>query len=239
MRRISTISAKPEEHYKGIRICADTGLHGQIADMILPVLSPGARILDFGAGQGAMSARLADLGFTVTSVDKQADSFKASTPFEQLDFDDPQSVETFAESNLAAFDLVLGIEVIEHVENPWAYVRILSTMVTADGYLLLSTPNVTSWYSRVKFLFTGRLHQFEDSDRAYGHINPIAEDELRLILKGCGLKVEKISPGGWLPRLWLRPNPSVLLSNLFGFFASFLMKGTWDGWCLIALARKK
>ncbi len=237
MKNISWMQSKPVEHYKGLRINADTGLHGQIADLIQLHQPSGAGVLDFGAGPGALSERLKDLGYEVHSVDVDEAGFGGTTAFEKLDFNDAQAVEAFIKRNEESFDIVLGIEVIEHVENPWNYVRDIARMIRPGGCLVLS-PNITSWYSRVRFLLHGRFHQFEDGDREYGHINPIAEDELHLILEGCGLEVLEIAPGGWLPRLWLSWRLGTLLKNLFGFVLSFVMKGTWRGWCLIAVARK-
>jgi len=128
--------------------------------------------------------------------------------------------------------------VLEHIENPWQYIRDLRDMTRPGGYLLLSTPNVTSWYSRAKFFLTGRFHQFEDGDRHYGHINPIAADELRYICDNSGLLVKQLTTGGWLPRLWLIGPLKTLLISLFGFLGSFLMQGLWRGWCIIVLAQR-
>jgi 2-polyprenyl-3-methyl-5-hydroxy-6-metoxy-1,4-benzoquinol methylase len=178
------------------------------------------------------------MGYDVHSVDIDSGNFKARTAFEQLDFNDRTTVDSFCRAHTDEFDLVLGIEVIEHVQNPWEYVANLKSMVRPGGYIILSTPNISSWYSRLSFFLNGRFHQFEDGDRHYGHINPIAEDELRLICERAGLVVEGMRPGGWLPRLWLSWYPTTLLKNLFGFFSSFLMKGSFNGWCLIAIIRK-
>jgi SAM-dependent methyltransferase len=237
-RWVSTIATKPLSYYKGIRMKADTGLHDQIAEVIAPRLQASARVLDFGCGEGALSERLKDMGLDVLSVDIDADGFRASTAFERLDFNDHGQVGAFQRNHAEQFDLILGVEVIEHVENPWQYIRDLRTMVRPGGYILVTTPNVTSWLSRISFLRTGRLHQFGDSDREYGHINPIAEDELRLIAERTGLEVVAIAPGGWLPRLWLTGGLRTILWNIAGFVGTFRMKGMWDGWCLIALMRR-
>jgi 2-polyprenyl-3-methyl-5-hydroxy-6-metoxy-1,4-benzoquinol methylase len=239
MRKVSWITTKPVEYYKDIRIMADTGLHDQLATIVAGILPKGSRILDFGAGEGALSQRLHDMGYRVHSVDVDRERFKALTDFERLNFDNPIDVGSFVMKYREAFDLVLGIEVIEHIENPWQYIRDLKALVKPGRYIIITTPNITSWYSRVNFFHKGRFHQFEDGDRHYGHINPISEDELRLICGRSGLLIEKIVPGGWLPRLWLNPSPKALLFNLFGFFGSLFMKGAWDGWCLIALIRKQ
>ena len=60
---------KKFEYYDGLLIRADTGLHDQIADKIQSKIEKGASVLDMGAGQGALSARLFDLGYVVTAVD--------------------------------------------------------------------------------------------------------------------------------------------------------------------------
>jgi 2-polyprenyl-3-methyl-5-hydroxy-6-metoxy-1,4-benzoquinol methylase len=239
VKRISAVATKPAQYYKGLRVKADTGLHDQVSNLVRERLASGGTVLDFGCGEGALSARLKDLGYRVLSVDMDRESFRAETDFEQLDFNDREAVESFIDSNRDTFDLVLGIEVIEHVENPWQYIRDLASLTRPGGFIVVSTPNVTSWISRVTFLVKGRFHQFEDSDRSYGHINPVAEDELRLICERSGLVVDDALPGGWLPRLWLSTDPKTLLLRLFGFTASFVMQGTWDGWCLVLVAQKQ
>jgi len=239
MKKVSCITAKPNKYYKGIRIMADTDLHDQLTAIIDAFLPKGSRILDFGAGEGALSQRLYDKGYQVYSVDADQERFRARTEFERLDFDNSADISSFVRKHCESFDLVLGIEVIEHLENPWQFMRNLGDLVKSGGWILISTPNITSWFSRVSFFFKGRFHQFDDADRDYGHINPISEDELKLICGRSGLLIEKIVPGGWLPRLWLNPSPKGLLFNLFGFLGSFFMKGAWDGWCLIALIKKE
>jgi 2-polyprenyl-3-methyl-5-hydroxy-6-metoxy-1,4-benzoquinol methylase len=238
MRNISFLKSKPIQYYKGIRIKADTFLHDQLANIICSFLPKGSNILDYGAGEGAFSQRIHDLGYRVFAVDIEQESFKASVPFERLDFNNNSQIISFQQKYLESFDLVLGIEVIEHVENPWQFIRNLKSLVKPGGWILISTPNVTSWYSRINFFLKGRFHQFEDYDRHYGHINPVTEDELRLICEQSGLQVKQILPGGWLPRLWLSCSPKVLLINLLGFWGSFFMKGLYEGWCLIALIKK-
>ena len=194
--------------------------------------------MDFGAGEGALSQRLADQNYEVFSVDIDKNNFKAKTTFLQLDFNKSNDIQNFINENIEKYDLVLGIEVIEHVENPWEYLRNLKRMVKPGGYILISTPNITSWYSRLNFLLRGRFHQFEDHDRDYGHINPIALDELLYIAKNLDLNTVKASPGRFLPRLWLFPSFKGMILNVIGFLSSFFMRGIKNGWCLISLFRK-
>lgn len=238
LKKISTMQTKPITYYKGIRIKADLGLHEQLEKIILETLRRGSRILDFGCGEGALSERLKDDGYDVYSVDIDAKSFKAGTEFEQLDFNNAKETEVFYEKHREEFDLVLGIEVIEHVENPWEYIRNLKKMVKTNGYILISTPNITSYYSRIRFLFYGRFTQFNDIDREYGHINPVAIDEIEWIGKCLNLKTINATGGGYLPKIWFARSIIDTLINLLGSFLSLFMKGLKDGWCIIVLFRK-
>ena len=147
-------------------------------------------------------------------------------------------VATFYKKHEKEFDLVLGIEVIEHLENPWEYIRNLKSLMKKNGHILLTTPNITSWYSRMEFLIWGRFHQFQDVDRSYGHINPLAIDEIEYICKKEKLEVIEVIEGGWLPRLWLRKSITQTLLNIIGFFFGFFMKGKSKGWCIIVFIKE-
>lgn len=238
MKKISTIQTKPQDYYKGIQIKADLGLHEQLEDIILTHVDKKQKILDFGCGEGALSQRLKDDGYSVYSVDINSKDFKAETEFEELDFNNEEMVKEFYRKHKEEFDVVIGIEVIEHIENPWQYIRNLKSLAKQGGYVLLSTPNITSWYSRIRFLFYGRFPQFNDVDRKYGHINPIALDELEWIGKNLDLELVEKKPGGWLPRIWLSRNIFDTAINFMGSFFSLFMKGMFEGWCVIVLFKR-
>lgn len=93
------------------------------------------------------------------------------------------------------FDIVLAQEVIEHIENPWKFVRDLSSALNPDGYLIISTPNVTSLQSKMKFLTSNYFVWFTPKCHSY-HINPVTYWEMELIAERTGLKVDKIIGSG-------------------------------------------
>lgn len=232
------IGRKKLDYYKGLLIKADLCLHQQIANTIKKEIVTGY-ILDFGAGEGALSARLSDLGYEIISVDRDEGSFKyKQAKFVCIDFDDPDEITHFVAEHENVFDAVLGVEVIEHVQDQWQYIRQLLKMVKPGGMILITTPNITSWLSRLIFFFTGRFHQFSDSDLSYGHINPISPWELSLILHEVGAIDICISPAGTLPPLYLTGfNKTSLMSFLLLPIRPF-MRGIIDGWCVMATARK-
>lgn len=230
---------KPTQFYKNLLIKADLGLHEQIAEKIAKKIVKGGHILDFGAGEGALSERLYDMGYKITAADKDAKNFKSKNcEFTPINFDQSNEIDAFTLKNQNKFDLVLGIEVIEHVQDQWKYVRQLMAMAKPGGMILITTPNTSSWLSRVIFLFTGRFHQFADVDLAYGHINPISPWELGLILKNTGAKEIEIHGAGTLPPIYITRSPKSLLINLFALLLRPFSNGFLDGWCIMAIAQK-
>jgi len=168
-----------------------------------------------------------------------ADDFKMTNQveFEQVNFDSAEEIECFVAGNEEQFDAVCGIEVIEHVEDQWRYVRNLKRMLKPGGIMIITTPNVTSWLSRLMFLFKGRFHQFNDEDLSYGHIAPITSFELVLILERTGLQKLEVLPAGTLPPLYCSSVRMALISLLALLFRPF-QTGMLNGWCLLAVARK-
>lgn len=230
---------KSSQYYKGLVIKADLGLHEQIAERIQIEVAPGGRILDFGAGEGALSLRLADLGYHVTAVDRDRDNFKCpQVNFSCVDFDSPREMAGFVAQNEGMFDAVLGIEVIEHVQDQWQYVRQLMKMARKNGVILITTPNTTSWLSRLYFFFYGRFNEFLDESLSYGHISPISPWELELILRESGATKINIFPAGTLPPIYITSFGKLAILNLMILPLRYFMTGILDGWCVMATARK-
>lgn len=238
MRKIF-IGIKKAEYYKNLLIKADLNLHDQIAEKIQKNIPLGGQILDLGAGEGALSERLSDLGFHVTAADKDDKNFKCKTAvFSKINFDNGDEINAFVLKHEEQFDAVLGVEVIEHVQDQWQYVRQLMKMVKPGGLVLITTPNTTSWFSRWMFFFTGNFHQFADADLSYGHINPISAWELDLILKKTSAIDIKIEPAGTLPVIYLGGINRITLLSFLTLPFRPIMQGLIDGWCVMATARK-
>lgn len=106
----------------------------------------GLRVLDIGCGGGLLCEPLARLGAEVVGIDaavKNIEVAKIHAKKTNLTIDYRAiSLESLVEEH-EKFDIVLNMEVIEHVENPKDF--ILSTMqsVRHDGLLFIATLNRT------------------------------------------------------------------------------------------------
>jgi 2-polyprenyl-3-methyl-5-hydroxy-6-metoxy-1,4-benzoquinol methylase len=228
------------QFYKNLIIRAHHNLHEDVARRITNLGLSKAKILDLGCGQGAMSLRLKDLGYEVLAVDMNVDDYMAEdVPFVSVNFNDAKDLAGFVEDYRESFDIVLGLEVIEHVENQWEYVRLLKSMVKKGGYILLSTPNITSWMSRLIFLFFGKFHQFDAPDLEYGHISPISPWHLEVIIKEEDLELIDIEPVGTLPAFYIESlSKSSLVFNALNLLFYPFMRGVKTGWSILATMKK-
>lgn len=107
-----------------------------------PLPLTGLKIADIGCGGGILSEALAELGATVTGVDPAPNNIAVAMRHAQqsgLEIDYRNiSAEALAQSG-EQFDAIAALEVIEHVEGPSDFIRLLSTMVRPGGLLFLAT----------------------------------------------------------------------------------------------------
>ena len=235
--RLINTEPKSIQYYKGIQVHADTGVHEQAAELVKKYFHTNDHVLDVGAGAGALSQRLSDLGYAVTALDIDPQKWiPKDIPFLTLDID-----KGIAASVGNSYDCVCCLEVIEHVENPWNLLREIYSVTKPGGYALISTPNITSFCSRALFFLTGRFHQFNDDDLSYGHISPINAFELQHAATTVGWEVVEIKGGGYLPVFNLVVIKPLLWTFAYNFLCAlgFLVsKGYKDGWCLFYVLRK-
>lgn len=167
---------------------ADTGLHTEIVNMLVSTDEQVSTVLDIAAGQGALSERLHYIGFDVTASDINEANFKLYKGFAFIKLDLNKELELNRK-----FDSVLAIEIIEHLENPYKLIRDCNNLLNENGTLIISTPNITNYKSRLSFLLFGRFNSFFPSDRVTsGHINPVPMWELKDILEHNGFEVEMV-----------------------------------------------
>jgi 2-polyprenyl-6-hydroxyphenyl methylase / 3-demethylubiquinone-9 3-methyltransferase len=106
----------------------------------------GLRILDIGCGGGILSEPLARLGASVTGADPSDSNIAAAQRHAQdsgvtVDYR-CTSAEALAEAG-ESFDIVLAMEVVEHVADVGLFVDLAAGMVKPDGLLFAATLNRT------------------------------------------------------------------------------------------------
>ncbi|HJK86240.1 MAG TPA: bifunctional 2-polyprenyl-6-hydroxyphenol methylase/3-demethylubiquinol 3-O-methyltransferase UbiG [Candidatus Megaira endosymbiont of Nemacystus decipiens] len=104
------------------------------------------KILDIGCGGGLVSAPMSRLGFDMSALDANESNIKAISDYSQ---DHNLNIDLFHETvenhvlRNKKYDVILCLEVIEHVAHVSSFLNNLNSMLKPDGILILSTINRT------------------------------------------------------------------------------------------------
>ncbi len=107
----------------------------------------GLSIVDVGCGGGLLCEPMARLGATVTGIDateRNTEVARAHAGAMGLDIDYRFTTAADLAATGAAFDVVLNMEVIEHVADPAAFLDDCARLVRPGGLMLLATMNRTA-----------------------------------------------------------------------------------------------
>ena len=107
----------------------------------------GLRLLDIGCGGGLLAEPMSRLGFAVTAVDASARNIGTARAHAE-----PQGLEiayrcataeALEAEGAGPFDVVLNMEVIEHVADPGEYLRSCARLIAPGGLMIVATLNRT------------------------------------------------------------------------------------------------
>ena len=172
------------------------------------------RIADIGCGAGLMCEPLASRGAQVVGVDAASKSIAAARLHADqscLSIDyrlgEPDAVLGDDET----FDVLLLLEVVEHVDNLPAFVREASRHLKPGGLMLVSTINRTARSFAVAIV--GAEYIFRVLPRGTHRWTQLVQpDELRQATLACGLEQHDWRGMGYLPivhRAWWTKNMAV------------------------------
>ena len=123
------------------RICDHFGRDAQKIDALA-----GLRILDIGCGGGILSEPLARMGARVTGVEPAAENIAVARAHAEAEGLEIDYIHGLAEDLAAAgrgFDVVLAMEVVEHVPDVPGFVKVAASLVRPGGLFGASTLNRT------------------------------------------------------------------------------------------------
>ncbi|MEM9990000.1 MAG: bifunctional 2-polyprenyl-6-hydroxyphenol methylase/3-demethylubiquinol 3-O-methyltransferase UbiG, partial [Pseudomonadota bacterium] len=116
----------------------------------------GLRLIDIGCGGGLVSEPMARLGAEVVGIDAAERNVKTALAHahqSKLDIDyRATTVEALREAGEAPFDVVLNLEVVEHVADVDLFLTESAALVKAGGFMTVATINRT-----VKALVTAKI----------------------------------------------------------------------------------
>lgn len=107
----------------------------------------GLRLIDIGCGGGLIAEPMRRLGFDVTAIDASSENIgtaRAHASGQGLDIAyRAATVEQMEAEGAGPFDVVLVLEIIEHVADPEAFLRACSRLIAPGGILIVASLNRT------------------------------------------------------------------------------------------------
>lgn len=160
-------------------------------------------ILDFGAGWDPITKEMP--AKKIIKVDGQ----KKFNPDILFNFNSP----VFPFKNNYA-DLIFAGELLEHLINPFLFLKETHRILRKGGFLILSVPNITSLKNRLRVIF-GLMPNFNalkypvEEDQQWHHHSDWTLGWLKVFLSKVGFEIKKITTNGIIYR-----NSILLPSNL-------------------------
>lgn len=179
------------------------------------------KILDIGCAQGNYSLAIGNFS-EVVGVDIRLEFIKYALMKKEMER--TEFVRSDAENLCfkdSSFDLILALEIIEHIPDPQKLMSEIKRLLKSEGFLILSTPNADSLPYRVmrtytfkkiltipqekrkRFLYTADIHYFLFKEREVESL--LNETGFRILKKIrvnsliLGLKTESFQI--WLPKI--------------------------------------
>ncbi len=172
------------------------GIHDRFAPFFDRLVGDAERgrihVLDAGAGHGALAKRLHESGFRVSACDFRPERFR----YDQVECRRADLLDRLPYDD-AFFDYVIAVEVMEHLSDHEKFFHEAARVLKRGGRLVVSTPNILSLKSRLRFLLSGFFYSFKpiDPDRDDGlqHVSSLTPDQFRYIGRRSGLALETIT----------------------------------------------
>jgi 2-polyprenyl-6-hydroxyphenyl methylase/3-demethylubiquinone-9 3-methyltransferase len=141
----------------------------------------GLGVLDLGCGGGLVSAPLARMGAKVAAIDASQEAIGAARAYANqagLEIDYRCTTAEALVENGERFDLVVALEIVEHVADVKAFLAAASALVMPGGLLVLSTINRTPKARALAIVGAERILKWAP-DGAHDYDKLVTPEEIR------------------------------------------------------------
>jgi 2-polyprenyl-3-methyl-5-hydroxy-6-metoxy-1,4-benzoquinol methylase len=179
---------------------------GYLAPKVLSILAGLGvhRVMDLGAGNGALCGDLAQAGYNVVGVEYDGQGVRmARTEHPNIPFynygvqDDPAELLR----SEPPFDAVVSTEVIEHLFSPHLLPRYAAAVLRDGGYLVVTTP-YHGYLKNLAIAALGKWDSHHDPLWHGGHVKFWSRPTLSTLLVENGFRIVTFGGVGRVPYLW-------------------------------------
>ncbi len=161
------------------------------------------RILDLGCGNGEIANKLIAEGFTIYGVDGSEQGVQIANKYNPEHF----FVMNFEKDDLPReltgiiFDTIISTEVIEHLYDPDAYIKLCKRILKGNGKLIVTTP-YHGYLKNLVLSVMGKWDAHFSPQWTGGHIKFWSLRSITELLNQNGFEIKRFLGCGRVPWLW-------------------------------------
>lgn len=163
------------------------------------------RVLEVGCGEGATLAWLKQQNRAQQVVGVEYSEAAAAVARQHLDQVWQGDVEKLPLETLGQFDVVLCLDVLEHLVDPWQTLQRLRGLLRPGGCIIVSVPNVQHYSVVLPLLLHGRWPYQAAGILDRTHLRFFTRSSAEQLLQSAGLTLSGTCHAGaeWAPsRFW-------------------------------------
>ncbi|MGI8440574.1 MAG: methyltransferase domain-containing protein [Thermoleophilaceae bacterium] len=159
---------------------------------ILAMVPDGSRVLELGPATGSTTERLRERGCRVTTVEidpeaaARASAWSERTLVADLDREDLGQLV-----GDEAFEVIIAADVLEHLKEPARVLRSASSLLTPEGFCVVSLPNIAHGAVRLALL-EGRWEYTDVGLLDHTHLRFFTRAGVRELFEAAGYGLEEI-----------------------------------------------
>jgi SAM-dependent methyltransferase len=149
-------------------------------------------VLEIGCGTGATMSWLRNIRSVSYALGVEVVPEVAAKARSIFDEVITGNIETEILNTSRQFDVVIALDVLEHLIDPWGMVRLLGKLLKPDGVFIASIPNVSHWSVSANLFFRGSWEYKVDGILDQTHLRFFTERTALSLFEDDCFCVEKI-----------------------------------------------
>nr|WP_249808867.1 class I SAM-dependent methyltransferase [Bradyrhizobium sp. 174] len=158
------------------------------------------RLMDLGCGNGSVTELLRKRGHPVVGIDPSEDGIKAAkAKYPHLTVERGSAYDELSKT-YGKFDIVVSLEVVEHVYSPREYANTVYDLLVPGGIAIISTP-YHGYLKNLALAITGKWDRHFTALWDHGHIKFWSMPTLTTLLEEKGFRDIHYVRTGRIPAL--------------------------------------
>lgn len=159
-------------------------------------ITDGRRLLEVGCAYGFLLDRLRSRGWEVTGV--EVSPLSSSYAREELHLDVRTGTLDAAGLKQGSFDVVLLLDVLEHLHDPYAVLATIRGLLAPDGILVVQCPwELFHWEEVAEAILAGKRPGTIEPDAVPAHLYFFQPATLEAVLEKAGFRILERQSGNY------------------------------------------